>query len=104
MLDEDEFASVFRLYGEAIMARKTARARGGLTLAETTDDYFQPVRRKYEELTGMRDCHHNAVMHHRLALYGPLFERCKKPLRTPSAKLCGSCMHPVARFCSNTMA
>ena len=96
MLDEEEFKSVYLLYGEGMTATKEFRQKWNIPLENASGDQrMRPVRLRYEELTGMKDCHHNAVMHHRISLYGPPCERCGKPLRTPKAKLCGSCMFPV---------
>ena len=96
MLDEGEFASVRGLYAEAIRATKAFRQAEGTFLSETpADDFFRPVRERYEELTGVRGCDQNAIAHHRLALYGEPCRVCGKPLRTPKAKLCGACMAPV---------
>jgi hypothetical protein len=96
MLDEEEFSGVSRLYTEATRATKEFRERWGVSLQNTpTEELFRPVREEYERLTGMKDCHENAIMHHRISLYGPPCRHCQKPLRTPKAKLCGSCMAPV---------
>lgn len=87
MLDEDEFASVVELYRQALHASKEFRQRWGIPLEKgSLDDRFRPVRVRYEELTGTKDCHQNAIMHHRISLYGKPCGFCGKPLRTPSAK------------------
>ena len=96
MLNETEYAEVAELYRSATLAAKEFREREAASLQETPlHELLRPVRLRYEELTGMPECHENAVRHHRISLYGPPCKRCGKPLRTPKAKLCGNCMLPV---------
>jgi hypothetical protein len=96
MLDENEFTSVAELYREAFRGTKEFRQQWGIPLQQASiDDRFKPVRLRYEQLTGMKECHENAIMHHRISMYGEPCKSCGKPLRTPSAQLCGACMHPV---------
>jgi hypothetical protein len=99
MLDEDEFASVAALYRESTSGIKGYRQEHGSGLKATLDlnDWYEPVRREYEAMTGMADCHENAIMHHRISLYGPPCHACGKPLRTPRAKLCAACWTRVPR-------
>ncbi|QDE65770.1 MULTISPECIES: hypothetical protein [Myxococcus] len=50
-----------------------------------------PALREYERLTGFRETNINAVLHHRLILFGPPCTTCGKPLRTPQARYCAAC-------------
>jgi hypothetical protein len=87
MLDEGEYAQVSQLYDEAARAANEYRQRWDLPLKHTpVHELYRPVRTRYEELTGMKDCHQNAVRHHRISLYGPPCKRCGKPLRTPGGQ------------------
>ncbi len=96
MLDEAEFAEIWQLTQEAILSTKEFRRKWDVPLERASlQERFLPVRLRYEQLTGFKDCHQNAIMHHRISMYGPPCARCGKPLRTPRAKLCGACMHPV---------
>jgi hypothetical protein len=98
MLDEVEYAEVAKVHHEATLAIKDLRREKNLSLPATpVHEMYIPVRTRYEELTGMKDCNEDEVRHHRLSLYGPPCTRCGKPLRTPKAKLCGSCMLPADR-------
>jgi hypothetical protein len=77
MLDEAEWAEVVRPRpGTALPTRLAA-------ILET-----------YHRLTGFKETNANAVMHHRLAAYGPPCASCGKPLRTPRASFCAACGVP----------
>ena len=86
MLDELEFERVSAAYHAAFEPRAGAgseRAR------------FQRVLETYRETTGFDETNPNAVMHHRLSLYGPPCDACGKPLRSPTAKFCAACGAPA---------
>jgi len=57
---------------------------------------FSALLDEYESVTGERETNPNAIFHHRLSMYGPPCSKCGKPLRTPRARLCGSCMTLVS--------
>lgn len=90
MLDEEEYAIVSKLYAAAFDRRNFPPDQ---RLA--IDERFKPVRDAYEHLTGLADCHQNAIMHHRIATYGPPCSSCGKPLRTPRASFCAACGEPM---------
>jgi hypothetical protein len=81
MLDEDEYRLVHRIYSECF--------RDGQSPA--VSEKWKPVREAYSKMTGAPDMHHNVIMHHRIALYGPPCSRCGKPLRTSKASFCAAC-------------
>jgi hypothetical protein len=57
-------------------------------------EQFADLLAEYEKVTGFKETKPNAVYHHELALYGSPCKHCGKPLRTPRARICGSCMAP----------
>jgi hypothetical protein len=105
MLDEAEYAGIARLYKESMLATKEFRRTWGIPLEHASiHERFAPVRTEYERITGVKEPNENAIMHHRISLYGPPCNQCRKPLRTPKAKLCGACMHPVDVSAENLSA
>jgi hypothetical protein len=95
MLDEQEYAKIARLHTNGLLSVKDYRKQTGAPLKSVPQqEYFAPMLDRYKEITGYTETNPNAVRHHRLSLYGPPCTTCGKPLRTPRAKLCGSCMSP----------
>ncbi len=99
MLDEDEYRKITDIYYQCIRTVKEYRKENNATLAESpVDKLFEPVRIEYENLTGTANCHHNAIMHHRISIYGEPCISCGKPSRTPRAKMCASCGTKVKQY------
>ncbi|WP_196787304.1 hypothetical protein [Burkholderia stagnalis] len=90
MLTEDEWLLV---NPEAVFDQiKRYRKETGVTLAEAyRSNTGLPALAAYERITGFRETNANALMHHRLKLYGPECTTCGKPLRTPIASFCAAC-------------
>ena len=92
MLDEEEFAVVSNLYSQGMSTTKEFREKYNIPLSRVPiEERFRPVREAYKRITGMDEPNHNAIMHHRISIYGPPCQRCGKPLRTPRASFCAAC-------------
>ena len=94
MLDENEYKVIYALYGECFRkAQKQVRERETIPKEEqrTLHELFEPVRKEYERMTGMVDCHHNSILHHRISIYGPPCRHCGKTLFGPRARFCAVC-------------
>src|SRR5262245_10879638 len=97
MLDEEEFSVVSSLYAQGMRATKEFRQKHNIPLSEASiEDRFRPVREAYQRLTGWEEQHENAVMHHRISIYGAPCDGCGKPLRTPRASFCAACGRGVS--------
>jgi len=81
MLDENEFKIADELYSKAF------RLKG------SREERFKELLDYYNNLTGEVESEPNAIMHHRIAQYGPPCENCTKPYRTPKASFCAACGH-----------
>ena len=82
MLDEDEYQKARELI-QAAMHDKTTHA--------TMVSRFKPVFDYYKKLSGWEETNPNAILHHRIELYGPPCEQCGKPYRTRQASFCAAC-------------
>lgn len=80
MLDKEEFAIASELYSNGFKIAKSNRK-----------EKFKELLEYYNNLTGFGETEPNAIMHYSLEQIGPDYENCKKPYRTPKAKLCGNC-------------
>ena len=95
MLDEQEFAEIASLHRQGFQSVKVFRAETGAPLERVPlAKHFEAMLARYEQMTGHKETNPNAVWRHRLSLYGPPCGHCGRPLRSPQAKLCGSCMAP----------
>ena len=91
MLDESEWQAVTKPWvgltqAEAAQHAASAGAHG-LRARENT------ILAEYRRITGFAETNPAAILHHRLAYYGPPCARCGKPLRTPRASFCAACGH-----------
>ena len=92
MLDEGEYAIISKMYNGALTAAKENRIKNNLPIEGLKmEEIFRPICEKYKELTGFEETNHNAIMHHRISIYGETCKNCGKPLRTPKASFCAAC-------------
>jgi len=84
MLDEDEYQKAREL-SQAAMHDKNTHA--------TMASRFKPLLDYYKKLSGWEEINPNAILHHRIELYGPPCEQCGKPYRTRQASFCAACGH-----------
>ena len=65
MLDEEEYAEALHIYRECMRAVKEFRQEWSVPLeGASIEERFRPIREWYERLTGLPDCHEDAIMHH----------------------------------------
>ncbi|MBP1960835.1 hypothetical protein [Paenibacillus aceris] len=95
MLDEVEYQRINQLYLECIKSAQKFRIRNNVS--SPVNELFKPLVQEYERITGFKDLHHNAIMHHRISQYGDPCKKYGKPLRTPQAKMCGACGEKVIK-------
>ena len=81
MLNEQEYKVAYELYGK------------GMRNFDSTSrtERFKELLDFYYFITGEIETEPNAIMHHRIAQYGPPCENCGKPYRTPKASFCAAC-------------
>ncbi|HZS04674.1 MAG TPA: hypothetical protein VFD58_07555 [Blastocatellia bacterium] len=92
MLDEEEYDVIDELYSQAFRAAKDfSKNRPPET---SIKGRFRSVCEAYKQMTGFDETNHNAIMHHRISIYGPPCAKCGKPLRTPRAAFCAACGTP----------
>src|ERR1017187_6736026 len=95
MLDEQEYVEIAALHRIGTESVKKYRKEKQAPLSSVPmAEMYALMLARYEAITGYKEMNPNTVRHHRLSLYGPPCHRCSKPLRTPNAKICGSCMAP----------
>jgi hypothetical protein len=82
MLDEQEYETAHKLFSECFKEMHSGKARS---------ERYKPLLDYYCQITGYDETEPNAIMHHRIAQYGPPCEMCKKPYRTPQASFCAAC-------------
>jgi len=91
MLDEREYEIVV-----TDQMKNAIRELAPLGLVEKVQPRtLELMSAEYERLTGFRIADPWHIFRHTCFQPRPLCKKCGKPLRTPRAKLCGSCMAPV---------
>lgn len=89
MLDEDEYTQAALLYANGMKNREASGDR---------QERFKELLDFYFALTGYRETEPNAILHHRIAHYGPPCEKCGKPYRTNEAVFCAACGYRRTAF------
>lgn len=93
MLEEAEWTQVVTPWVQRGALDSHARAAAG---AQGLIQRRAAILEAYNRITGFTETNAEAVMHHRVADYGPPCDACGHPLRTPRASFCASCGRRVA--------
>ena len=80
MLNEKEYEIAEKLYRKGFKVPERDREKR-----------FKELLDFYNELTGFEETEPNAIMHHRISIYGTDCEKRGKPYRTPKASFCAFC-------------
>jgi hypothetical protein len=89
MLDEAEWTAVTKPW--ASLPAEDGAAHGASAGAQGLRARLASIVGEYHQVTGFPETNANAIMHHRISLYGPPCTVCGKPLRTPRASFCAAC-------------
>ncbi len=85
MLDDEESAAMYKYSADLI--RKAASEGRPLEFRQK----LMALVDFYNELCGEDYTNPNAVVHHKISMYGPPCKECGKPLRTKVARFCAYC-------------
>lgn len=92
MLTEEEWEVVSPHLTNIVEQIKRYREEHGCSPTDAKSRGFgERALELYEHITGFKETNPNALLHHRLSMYGPPCHVCGKPLRTPQARYCAMC-------------
>jgi Sigma-70 factor, region 1.1 len=92
MLDISEWEKMEPLLNQMISDIKQHQENPAASTTDAkSEEFAQKALGLYFQFTGVRETDVNALWHHQFALFGPKCHSCKKPLRTPAAKVCAEC-------------
>jgi hypothetical protein len=104
MFDEEEFAFFEEEYKKAIAISPEERATAlNRSSAQALFDSwyslgerrFRRMLEEHERRTGMFIGDPQAILHHRISLYGGACPHCGKTLRRPESRVCEACSYQV---------
>lgn len=95
LLDEAEWQQVAPLLSAGIAWIQSYREQEGVSLADAKRAFPDRAAQKYAEITGECLRWPGEVASVRMAVYGPPCPSCRKPFRTPRAKICMECAYEL---------
>jgi Sigma-70 factor, region 1.1 len=92
MLDVSEWEKMEPLLNQMISDMKAHQENPDASPSDANSEGFaQKALDLYFQFTGVAEADAEVLWHHQFALFGPECHSCKKPLRTPAAKICAEC-------------
>jgi hypothetical protein len=91
LLSDDEYRPIAQALTNRIEGIKAYRQQHGVSLAEAKRHSCDDALDHYERLTGIRLSDPDELYWVQLSRYGRICPECRKPFRTPKAKLCAEC-------------